>query len=484
MIRIVIVDDEQYILDFLLNEIEWKSFNMEVIGSFSSSLNALEFIKQNEPDLVITDMIMPQMDGNELIAEINRYSLKVSFIVLSSYSDFKVVRDAFRNGAVDYVLKDNLNKGQLLPLLHEYHKNYSTNINEAFKEYFKLNYWDELEISDKHKFNVLSLYFTRKTNNVPYQKIGTQLAALNQGFIGLKWKGCYFVVGYWIDGLDQQQFSLVEQVRKRINALLPDQLDTFLLGMSRVDGFDHLNELCIEAMCALNRKFYNPNTLLFDSVLSNKKEITAFSFESYQKKMKTAIQQFDFFGVLTIFTDFLNWEKQHEIEELRAKEFITDLMIYFNNQLDHEIIPTLLKNDEISRAIHSLQKFSDLQNWIFTQVKGVEKQYFTSLNTNNFIRLVKMYIDQNFHLELRREDIAKKFSVSKGYLSNRFSDEMGITLVHYINLLRIEQAKNYLVSSDLNVTEICEKVGFANIEHFSRVFKKYAGVSPLKYRMK
>lgn len=103
-------------------------------------------------------------------------------------------------------------------------------------------------------------------------------------------------------------------------------------------------------------------------------------------------------------------------------------------------------------------------------------------NYSHEINQVLDYLNKNFHRNISLKDISDYVCYSESYLSHLFSKEIGITVTEYLNTLRVEKAKYLLSTSNLKIYEVSSKVGFQSVEHFSRIFKKYAGTSPKQFR--
>lgn len=105
MIKVLIVDDEPIVRRGIVEGVDWKSMDCVVVGEASNGKEGMAAVSQYQPDLIISDIRMPQMDGLEMLVELRRNNYKVHAILLTAYSDFEYVRSALKLGAVDYLLK-------------------------------------------------------------------------------------------------------------------------------------------------------------------------------------------------------------------------------------------------------------------------------------------------------------------------------------------------------------------------------------------
>lgn len=116
-IRVLLVDDDPRMLDFLEKKIPWSAYGMRVDGRAENGKKAMDWLADHQADLVVTDIKMPQMDGNAFIRQAKALGPTPAFIVLSSYGDYALVKEAFKQGVWDYVLKVDVDSLVMLDAL-------------------------------------------------------------------------------------------------------------------------------------------------------------------------------------------------------------------------------------------------------------------------------------------------------------------------------------------------------------------------------
>jgi two-component system response regulator YesN len=117
MIRTLIVDDEKYVRKGLIAVLPWDSFGFNIVGEASSVDKALEFISLNDVDLVVTDLTMPVKSGFDLMEELSRTNPEISIVVLTCHQDFSYIQEAMRFGAIDFIVKTQLEKEKMEEVL-------------------------------------------------------------------------------------------------------------------------------------------------------------------------------------------------------------------------------------------------------------------------------------------------------------------------------------------------------------------------------
>lgn len=160
MFNVVIVDDEKTILSGLKNLINWSENGYHLTGIFTNPLEALDFCEKHKVDLLITDLMMPELNGIDLVKQLKQQQVDLQVLILSSYDDFHLVKDAFKEGAGDYILKPKLNAEVLLIAL----KSLSKKITKK-AEQISLSKEEHLSQSLGHYLSELIPEFTVETNS-------------------------------------------------------------------------------------------------------------------------------------------------------------------------------------------------------------------------------------------------------------------------------------------------------------------------------
>ncbi len=190
MLKVLIVDDEFIVRTGLVNCIDWESLHLRLIGEASNGREALNIILRDTPDIVLLDLIMPEMDGMELIQKLEELGIKTNIIILSCHEDYSYVRDAFKKGVRDYILKLSATPEEISGIIEDVsqkiteerqialsdfvqnlpaHKKIRSDIADALR-YIEMNYKDNLTLSDIASHihmskNHLSYLFQKETGH-------------------------------------------------------------------------------------------------------------------------------------------------------------------------------------------------------------------------------------------------------------------------------------------------------------------------------
>jgi len=167
-------------------------------------------------------------------------------------------------------------------------------------------------------------------------------------------------------------------------------------------------------------------------------------------------------------------------------EIVLIMVQYVMKDEDNNLELILGENINFYDQIKKFETAEEIEDWI---IKLLEKIIDCMKNNikqsqSSTIKNAKKFIQKNYGERITLGTVSNYVGFSKTYFSRIFTEETGDNFINYLTNVRIERAKELLKNTDMKIYEICEKVGYPNIEHFSRTFKKIVGVSPLQYKNK
>lgn len=376
MINLLIVEDEALVRTSVQSFMDWESEGFSFIGAAADGQEGLDFLKEHpDTDIILLDIQMPVMDGISMMKELKRRELNIPVIILSANSQFDFVREAFQLGAVDYILKSEMDEEILLKQL---------------------------------------------------KQAGGKIYKSSQ---------------------IEQKINAAER-RLIINALLED----LLMGKN----------------CELNIKLIEDLGYSFTYPC----KMGQFSLEETESNQQT-----------------------RKIITLRAEELLKRRgggsfhFLYDNKALffiaPDEALPFSLDFSSIIKDAMNLKPDISLSGICDDETELPEQySYMQKLDSgqSRIIRKAKAYIRKNYASPgFSLDEVSCHVEVSRTHLSAQFKKESGQTFRDYLTQTRIDAAKKLLEETNLKVYEICETVGYPNVEHFSRIFKKLTGTSPNRY---
>lgn len=464
MKTILIVDDEKITREGISQLINWQQYGFEVIGLAENGKVGLEIARELLPDLIITDIKMPEMSGLEMIEILRRENISSEFIILSGYSDFEYAKKAIKTGVISYLLKP-IDEDELIESLLSYSKRVkpanndlkTALINKLFghddtglNQYAQINFcWVvEGESSDikqrleNLKIEYIELEYLGKALFVLLTKeITDDFSSL---FVNIfKGEGSVISTGWQTanDSLKDVPQKLMDLNRQRYlfdNSLIwPEGLRRF---RSTVDAEEGNIDSFIE-------EILNPSI----NVTSNNNYYARIKNLAFNKDEAINLMLFDYYQLRTKLQQTLN----------------IGLPDYH-----FEMINELYETKQLREAIEIFSSY----------VKKYQLQISTHLGNKNTMHQIIQYIDTNFVEEITLKSMAEQFGYNRSYLGKKFKEETKKSFNRYLEDKRMEQAVKLLTATNLPIYEISNQTGYKNEEYFYKIFKKHFLVSPNEYR--
>ncbi|MEN6314861.1 MAG: response regulator [Clostridiaceae bacterium] len=535
MIKVVIVDDEMLIRVGIKSCIDWEEHGFEIAGQAGNGLKALEIIEATHPDIVMTDIKMPKMDGLELISEVRKRFPSIKIIVLSCYNEIDFVKKAIKLGAEDYVLKLSLEPEILLEVLSkvkqliqsEYRndntsrntKNESRENQYIIKEdvYRKMisgsiryeDFAKELSslgicidsgsniviccgIDDHSYAPVMSkmddqYLFKFSVINILEESISSfancDIAEVEEGE--------YIILLRRLKTSDELcSKDLITGYLKKINNSLKNYLNisiSFGVNPEPIE-YTRIRENYFKARAAMKYKFYygRESIIFYNDIGEFDNRELLFTY-SNEKSLLGRLEDFDELGVNAIINGFFNRIsecKTSDPEKVRkvsldifhslmkfAKKFDVKANFISDNFSVHPL-DFLMTSETVSDiAVYFGEFINKLFEFIYCQQLEAKRP--------EIIKLQK-YIAENISENITLDKASKISNISKCYLSSIFKKETGEVFVDYVNKAKMERAKTLIQENGLKSCEAAEKVGINDDSYFSKLFKKHIGVCPSK----
>ncbi|WP_461205000.1 response regulator transcription factor [Clostridium sp. DL1XJH146] len=530
MYSIMIVDDEPIIRKGITNFIQWDSINCKVTSEATNGLEAKELIQSNKPDIIISDIKMPGMDGIKLSKYIHENFPEIKVILLTGYSDFEYAQSAIRYNVVDFVLKPSSNnkiteaiesaikiiskerlKSQKLELMkdkinnnlsllqekflydyiHEIIQNQTT-IQNTMKElninlttyyilYFKFssNTYNELIVLKENKKNIL--HEIKKLVFMTFKDLTHYNITMDCSSI------CTII------NVKQNTFeSSTEFILSKSQELL-DFFSNFMnlsiyLGISsKHQNLDQIHIAYKEATESSSLRFYeDDNIFTYPECTATTSALNKTIEHNYVDKIIDSIKSGDSdIAIATMNTLILKLKSSRQPIKHIKNVGILISSLSFKLLINHYInLSGIVENSSRTYTdILDCDSISDLIDILKKVILStVDRLYYLNSQDNYIIKKVTQYIELNYQNQIKLTDLAELAHVNSSYLSRLIKKETGSTLTEIIAKIRIEKAKDLLSFSSMKTYEIAIKVGIEDPAYFSLVFKKYTGLSPSEFR--
>ena len=503
--------------------IDWGKYGFEIVAETKNGIDALEKIEKLRPHIVISDIVMPIMDGIELINEISRRYPEIQVIVLSGHSDFEYVKATFRSGAIDYILKPTLNPADLLSTMKLAAKRITS---------FSLSTDNKASTMEQKLGQLLSGYYSEDI-------ISSINDYFSMPFFTLFGMDVPYALGPQAD---------IELLTDYIDHIAPDYLGDFIYSRVIYNNvllyiINHNANRTIEgilaAMTAQISKYNQSVFFVCSECFSRTRNINAiYNIDFAHLLCKRFYHQHDSFisvkrlnppytpektvkGAESKLTfNFIDFSKllgtgdvMQAISLLRQK--ITEILLM--RQMDemeikslaqnaiYQIIMTLeemlAKMDKLENVSTELEHLRELKRDCLARVNkpsfAEEFETETSAAMDDLVRFftdhlglfnksvmskVLDYINNNFSDQLTLEKLAKQFNFSYHYLSAYFGSNNQESFSKYLNHIRIAEAQKLLMDTNNSISDVCYRVGYSDHSYFTQVFKKFTGQTPKAYR--
>lgn len=503
--KIVVVEDEIRIREGICKLINKISDNYEVVAVAVNGLEGLEYVLDKSPDIVITDIMMPEMNGIEMLEELKRRDKMPKSIVLSAYSEFKYAQAAMRLGVSEYLTKP-VTISELTQSLGNLEKTIGTGNNVPDTLSSLNNIFMGLVNGSIDPDEVLEKYLIGRYNmNEPlefievsaylgyYYEENIQLVKKNlEQFIDnypgagglileIPMEMTLLMIIYNYDSEETFERWFQNQIRANSSAL-----KRVCLGMIKVDGLKN-----IQSSYRLINNYLDWNMIFGDDILITFPKVTKLHAVSsiypieIENKMKVAMCAFDKAGTLNEvkkFEDYFFDGKLYAPKDIKEAytRFIWAALAIGKEIGDSGNVGVHQKElIQMIEAAKSSAEMRDIMDMVFRELFQDKKEdENVGLTVKRTIKLVHEFYRDGITLD----EIAGKLNITPEYLSAQFQKEVGVNFSYYIRNYRIGKAKLLLVGSDMKVYEIAQKVGYQDSKYFSRVFRQVTGQKPDEYR--
>ena len=532
MYKMLLVEDEPIVRLALKTQVNWQDYGVDEVLEASDGVKALDIIKKyNDIDIVITDINMPRMNGIKLIEETKKINEDIQFLVLSAYDDYDFVRDAFKLGISDYTLKTEMDMEKVLQTVlnmintSKKHKNIKEERRDKEKIKNRLLVGElrgeELESSELrlHGNNYVCCYIIidnfnmieSRYNNDEFKDIISSFKnaviqvfdKINNGeILVISPKEYVTFFGFQNDSSENLNNRL-RDILKRIRYALRSFLNIDItVGVSCFTGrIEETNLLFNEAQRNVKMRFvFGKGKDIFSEHVEELNNIKRNKNNNLTQQIIRVMDKND--GLLSAI-DELNEKRCLEemkkilnIQELSFNDNLDNVYIYYLEIVlmmvqyvikdeDNNLEDIIGEEIDLYNQIRRFETIKEIENWVLDIL--IRIIFYLKQNKQkerNAVKEAKNYILNNYSGEISLEEVSSRVGLSKVYFSKIFTEEVGDNFIKYLTNVRIENAKKLLEETEMKIYEICDKVGYHNIEHFSRTFKKVVGLSPLHYKNK
>ena len=535
-IKVFLVEDEMVIRRGIKNSIDWEKEGYIFCGEASDGELAYPMIIKEKPDILITDIRMPFMDGLELCKLVKKELPDIKILILSGYDEFDYAKEAIRLGVTEYLLKP-ISSGKLLEalngvsesirrekedkdLVHKYMEEMRENTEHEKQKFFEqmiagnLSMADALETGKKYEMNLsagmYNLLLFRFTLGEENRKSGELLGEAEYAIEKLTERLEY--VFEFQRGVEGWAFLLMadneEQMSERVKELSKD-LEEIMKNYSTIAYFGGIGQP-VARLRELERSFREAERALAARFTMELNRIISVEDIRMAQNVDTLDDiEITSFGEIektrTMLEKFLNNGAEDEIDEfvdvyiselpeenlksvLMRQYIIMDayiVMMSFCEKIEGIEGEMQAQSEELKNSMKTIQKLEEIKNYIRMLLKKIigVRDTISGRRYSDIIEIAKDQIRKTYMSdEISLNTIAAEVGMSPSYFSSIFSKEMGKTFVEYLTEIRMDRAKELLMCSSMKTSEIGYEVGYKDPHYFSYIFKKTQNCTPKEFR--
>ncbi|KEZ53571.1 response regulator [Metabacillus indicus] len=509
MLKVVIVDDDKIVREGLREFVDWKGMGFEAVQTLSSAEDALHFLESNEADVVLTDIVMDEKNGIDLVRESAKQNEQLKFVLLSGHGEFNYAKEAFKLGVFDYLtkpvqfdelqetfekLRDVVTKEKMNMINHKLYRNarISQLLNQLVSNHYDLTHskLDEMSLLFGGKsFTVIRLYITN-LHSISLSK--EEIEASLQKMISAH-PYCYLfnnrLSELAIFASSDSKDRIIQKLSGHLEELERNSGAAVSAGIGKsYDSLEKIAQSYREAGEAITYRYYLEDEKFIDYEAMEKQKMNIYMPEEAKEKIIAFLNHGEFTdlqeyvrGMIeenarinsedrSIFYD-ISMELLRLVREfLESRSHIDSI----TGEMEREFMYTVLKKQTAGEVMEYLESF----------IKKLHQSLQRSQNDSShaIIHHVKKYIHDHFGDELSLQRLAEVVYVHPAYLSALFKDKTGENILHYISKVRMERAKILLKDLSLRIYDVSSLVGYESSKHFSKVFKLFTGMTPKEYR--
>lgn len=529
MYKVFLVDDEIVVREGIRDNMNWENTNFTFCGSSTDGEAALPIIQELKPDILLTDIKMPFMDGLQLSRIIRKSMPWTRIIILSGHDEFSYAKEAIKIGVTDYLLKP-ISSGDLLKALNKVASEIDSEKREmedveSLKKQLVNNlsllrdkFLNELcigmvplpravEKSENFNINIISKYYLveiietdiaedissdeRCAESIKMDTLISGILDSNSHVIKFKRnieESVLIIKGDTLEDIEESAYALAQSIKYEVER---NTDFTLTVGIGSVhERIQGITESFKEADTAKNFKYYlgrgkiiGIKDIMLDCI--NAKGLLKFDKANITEFIKYGIKS----NIPEFLENYLSPLNETDIKSLLYGYYaFMDIVLAVSKYMEEiggdieKVIPEINHTGNLIGKTASLEEFKKYAGKIIGDVidyrdSKVENKY------SNIIRRAKEYIDENyFNPDISLNSVAAHVNISPSHFSTIFSQYTGETFIEYLTKTRIRIAMELLKTTQKRSSDIAYEVGYNDPHYFSYLFKKTMGCSPRDFR--
>ncbi len=499
MKKVLIVDDNKVIRQSIIARIDWHNLDMSVCGQASNGQDALVSIKTLNPDIVITDVKMPLVDGFSLIEQAQELVSHIQFIVISGYDYFEYAKKAISYGVLEYILKP-IDTDELISALGKAsdevdllnkatHTNSLVQLNSLYKGICNGNIPQSKLINKLNK--VSNDIHQRKHTVISVSITGTiKFPTTETAFLGrikniIEQSKLNLICMPWMMNRRLMYIHLIHNgslvhtqlITKLIKIIEKDYIEqistsSMYVGVSdSSNDLTNINELISQSYEAQFLRFWSATEKVFEySKISSSFEIKNIFWEELFTQLTQGRREIVHSQINKLFMDI----SKQAILQKQLCFIILKLRLF--------VKPDEVVSLDIGKWLLKFERIDDLKVYMLKEVDENLKKIYNDQG-NHLLDDVVAYIEANYMKSLTIAHLSSIFHMNSTYLGQLVKERLGVSFNKYLNSIRIDKAKALMIKyPNIKFIQIAENIGYTDAQYFSKTFKSLTGHSPSEFK--
>ena len=526
--NVLLVDDEKEVCQIIIKKLDWENMGFHIVGYAANGVEALEMAEELQPDVVMTDIKMPYMDGLTLSKKLKEAYQKIKIIIFSGFDEFEYAKEAIKIEAMEYILKP-VNEKELREVFERVKAELHREVDERRNiDKQRQDYLESLPVLQENFY--ISLLEGRLSQEqieenlqnyqIQWGRSSYIVTVLHISKTNLPAEMDSFLAAISVKRLAEEQLQkegdsrifvylgdviLITSIADDKNAAAgyTDTMDRFCKLAKRACGItvtagvgyicDTMKELSVSYESARHAVSYR---VLYGS----ERAINIAETDPYEEKEESWGEG----GSIQKIIREIKMGDREKLEQAVSEgvkhladnsssimkyrvfvmTFITEVFRFGNNKINIEDI--FEKQQDIYGHAMQMESPEELKSWLLEIAGRMQDMVLSERDdtVKSFVDKAVEYVHEHYgEQNLSVETICRNLGVSTAYFSTLFKKETGKTFINYLTDCRMEKAVELLLEQDEKTYIVAQKVGYADPNYFSYVFKRKFGVSPSKYKV-
>ena len=526
--NVLLVDDEKEVCQIIIRKLDWESMGFHIVGYAANGVEALEMAEELQPDVVMTDIKMPYMDGLTLSRKLKEAYQKIKIIIFSGFDEFEYAKEAIKIEAMEYILKP-INEKELREVFERIKIELDRELDERRNiDKLRQYYLESLPVLQEN-FYISLLEGRLSQEQIEENLQNYQIQWAESSYIvtvvhiskrNLPAEMDSFLAAISVKRLAEEQLQkewdsrifvylgdviLITSITDERNAgaRYTDTMDKFCKLTKRACGItvtagvgyicDNMKELSVSYESARHAASYRV-------MYGSERAINIAEIDPYEEKEESWGES----GSIQRIIREIKMGDREKLEQAVSEEvrhladssssimryrvfvmtFITEVFRFGSNKINIEDV--FEKQQDIYGQAMQMESPEELKNWLLEIAGRMQDMVLSERDDTmkSFVEKAVEYVQEHYgEQNLSVETICRNLGVSTAYFPTLFKKETGKTFINYLTDCRMEKAVELLLEQDEKTYIVAQKVGYADPNYFSYVFKRKFGVSPSKYKV-